>query len=195
MHQQIPLRSIWAVVFLVCSWLWPLSSADARSLREVKYDMHFRQQAELHMPGVDWRLLKAQCFAESNFRERAVSPVGAQGICQFMPATWRDVQRRFPTANDPFDYRQNIQAAAWYMAQLRRAWNTPRPEQDRHSLAMASYNAGLGNIARSQRLCNNAVLFEEIMRCLPQVTGRHHEETDKYVARIWSYWRQLVIFD
>lgn len=145
------------------------------------------------MPGVDWKLLKAQCFAESSFIETAVSPVGAQGLCQFMPGTWEDVQKGLRIQGDPFDATLNIQFAAFYMSGLRRSWSSPRPERDRHNLAMASYNAGFGNLLRAQRLCDGKLLYDEIIVCLPRVTGRHSKETIDYVKKIRRFYIRLLL--
>ena len=141
------------------------------------------------MPFVDWRLLKAQCYQESLLDPLAVSPVGAQGICQFMPATWADM----PIEGSPFTPRLNIHAAAYYMGRLRTGWSSPRPEFDRHSLAMASYNAGFGNLLKAQRLCTGAILYAEIIDCLPDVTGRHSNETITYVERIWGFYLRIKL--
>ena len=78
------------------------------------------------------------------------------------------------------------------MARLRRAWSAPRPEDERHRLAQASYNAGLGNVLRAQRLCGTASIWVEISACLPRVTGaRNARETTTYVQRI-ARWRTML---
>ncbi len=120
----------------------------------------------------------------------AVSPVGAEGIAQFMPGTWRDVSRQMgiPYGISPRDAKWAIDAGAYYMARQRRTWSSPRPDLDRHFLAAASYNAGAGNLLKAQRLCRGAVLYDEIIACLPAVTGRHSRETITYVKRI-QRWR------
>jgi len=75
-------------------------------------------------------LLAAQLQAESGFDPRAVSPAGAQGIAQFMPAT----ARAYGLA-DPFDAPQAIDAQGRLMRDLlRRFGSVP--------LALAAYNAG-----------------------------------------------------
>ncbi len=80
-------------------------------------------------------LISAQIEAESGFDPRAVSPAGAQGIAQFMPATARAYGLR-----DPFDPDQAIQAQAHLMHDLlRRFASVP--------LALAAYNAGEGAVA------------------------------------------------
>ncbi len=131
---------------------------------------------------------------ESHFREQAVSPVGAKGLCQFMDGTWSDVTRQWAFGTqDIFDPRMSINANAFYNNRLYRNWTSPRPEKDRISLMLASYNAGLGNILRAQRLCGGPNGYEDIMRCLPQVTGNNARETIGYVPKTWeNYERQLL---
>ncbi len=145
------------------------------------------------MPGVDWRILKAQCWQESRLVPDAVSPVGAMGLCQFMSGTWAGVigPAKLPPDASAFVPRLSIEAAAFYMGKLRAEWSSPRPEWDRHSLALASYNAGLGHLLTAQRKCNGAVLYDRIVACLPDVTGRHSRETINYVTSIWGWFDKM----
>lgn len=74
------------------------------------------------------------------------------------------------------------------MESLCRQWSSPRPELDRLQLAQASYNAGLGNMLKSQKACGMASRYACVAECLPEVTGQHSAETLQYVERI-SRWR------
>jgi len=56
----------------------------------MQYDTHIQWALSLHFPTLDWRIYKALLWQESRFNAQAVSPVGAQGIAQFMPATWAE---------------------------------------------------------------------------------------------------------
>jgi soluble lytic murein transglycosylase-like protein len=135
---------------------------------------------------------KSQLYQESRLDPAAVSPVGAAGLAQFMPGTWADVARalRIPPGVSPH-HAFAVEAGAWYMARLRRQWSSPRPEEDRHRLAQAAYNAGLGHILAAQRRCGGPNLYSDIIRCLPAITGRHSEETITYVQRI-AKWRAMM---
>lgn len=148
------------------------------------------------MPGVDWYLLKAQCYQESRLNPAAVSPVGAQGICQFMPRTWSDVAIKLdlPPGASAFAPQLAINAAAFYMSRIRAQWSAPRPEPDRHSLALASYNAGIGHILSAQALCGDPSSYSAIIVCLPSVTGKHAKETTGYVELTWSWYRQMKLW-
>ena len=87
--------------------------------------------------GVPLNLLKAMGKAESGFDANAVSPAGAQGVMQLMPATAKSLG-----VEDPFDARSNIMGGAKYIAQKLQQYNGDV------DLALAAYNAGSGNVAK-----------------------------------------------
>lgn len=112
------------------------AAAAASALKpEGKFDRLITEAATKY--GVDVDLIRAVIKAESNFNPRARSPVGAEGLMQLMPALQQDFG-----ITDPFDPRQNVMGGVKYLARL----------LDLHggnvALALASYNAGPGNVAR-----------------------------------------------
>lgn len=78
-------------------------------------------------------------WKESHFNHRAVSPVGALGIAQFMPYTAKE-----RGLADPFDIKQAIPASAHFLSDLRRDFGN-------WGLAAAAYNAGPGRVSRWKR--------------------------------------------
>lgn len=81
--------------------------------------------------GVDAALVAAIIRVESDYRPEAVSPKGAQGLMQLMPAT----SARF-SADDPFDPYENIDTGVRYLAYLFQLFKGDLP------LVLAAYNAG-----------------------------------------------------
>jgi len=86
---------------------------------------------------LDPALIRSVMHTESAFNALAVSPAGAQGLMQLMPALAEELG-----VSDPFDPRQNIMGGA---RQLRRLLDLHRGNL---RLALASYNAGPGAVAR-----------------------------------------------
>ena len=160
------------------------------------YDSDIERAAAQFLPQWDWRWLKAQLFAESELKADAVSPVGAQGIAQFMPGTWDDAAAalHFPATATPFEACCAIRAAAWYMGLLRTKWRSmPRSEDDRRRLAQASYNAGLGNLIKAQKRARGALDYPHIIARLSEVTGHANaHETTTYVERIERVYAELA---
>ncbi|MEK7263660.1 MAG: transglycosylase SLT domain-containing protein, partial [Bacteroidota bacterium] len=62
-----------------------------------RYDDYFRKYSKRFFGiGFDWHVFKAQGIAESNLSPDAKSWVGAVGIMQLMPATYKDIQSALP---------------------------------------------------------------------------------------------------
>jgi len=85
---------------------------------------------------VNPQLVDSVIQVESNYDPLAVSPKGAQGLMQLMPAT----ARRFGVTNS-FDPRQNIEAGVRYLKFLQDTFQDDR-------LAIAAYNAGEKAVAK-----------------------------------------------
>ncbi len=171
------------------------SNSEAASIISNEYDSHFKSAAVFLPKNTDWRLLKAQCYQESRLKPFAKSPVGASGLCQFMPNTWKDLNKKYPELNNIWLPEQSILAAAIYMNQLSRVWKAPRPELDRYKLCLASYNAGAGHLIKAQKLANNSNLYDPVINQLPKVTGKHSKETSTYVHNIVYKWWILLLVD
>ena len=172
-----------------------VDASKLKGLQSIKYDMFFKASMSWHMPQIDWRWLKAQCWQESRFNPKAVSPVGAGGVCQFMPGTFEGVPDSIKQGRDVWDARTNIEAGAWYMNTRYVFWTSPRPQLDRIWLAQACYNAGCGHVLNAQKACGGPSAYNEIIACLPDITGHYSKETISYVKLIDGFRKELGVPD
>jgi hypothetical protein len=100
---------------------------------------YLREAAAAH--GVDLELLQAVIVVESGYKRDAVSPRGALGLMQIMPAAGT----RYANTSDPqrlLDPRTNVQAGARMLADLIRRFG-------RIDAALAAWNAGEGAVRRA----------------------------------------------
>ena len=124
-----------------------------------KYDEMITKAAAKHK--IDAALIKAVIKAESNFNHQAVSPGGAQGLMQLMPATATAMQ-----VEDAFHPEKNIEGGVRYLSYLLRVY------RGNLTLALAAYNAGEGAVAKY----NNRI--------------PPYRETQNYVRRVLSYYNK-----
>lgn len=104
-----------------------------RARTNVLFEPLIRQHATLQ--GIRADLVRAVIQVESAFNPRALSPKGAMGLMQLMPATAAQFGVR-----DPYNPSENIRAGVTYLRQLLDRYD--RDEQ----LALAAYNAGPGAV-------------------------------------------------
>ena len=123
------------------------------------------------MNSVDFELLQALIVAESGFDAQAVSPKGAVGLMQLMPAT----ARRFGVRADKTksieqkltDPKTNISAGTRYLRALMQMF------PGKLELAVAAYNAGEGAVQRAGNQIPN------------------YKETQNYVKTVMQTYRAL----
>jgi len=123
------------------------------------YDAIISQTSQKY--NVDSTLVKAVIKAESNFNHKAVSPVGARGLMQLMPATAASLQ-----VADSFHPESNIDGGVRYLRYLSNLFNGNLP------LVLAAYNAGENTVMRY----NNSI--------------PPYKETRNYVKRVLHYIEQ-----
>ncbi len=103
-----------------------------------------------HAPdiGWDWRLLAAQTFQESRFKNRAKSWAGAAGLLQLMPPTAREFG-----VTDVYNPDQNVAGAVRFLNWLNNYWDDIIvDESERLKFVLASYNTGHGHVQDARRL-------------------------------------------
>ncbi|PJI96927.1 transglycosylase-like protein with SLT domain [Acidovorax sp. 69] len=134
----------------------------APDYKRVKH--HLRAASSKH--GVDYELLQAVIAAESGFDATAVSPKGAVGLMQVMPAT----ANRFGVSTDAkrtveqklADPAVNVPTGTRYLRHLLDLF------PGRMDLAVAAYNAGEGAV---QRAGNQIPAFKETQNYVRTVLG------------------------
>jgi soluble lytic murein transglycosylase-like protein len=104
-------------------------------LNRSAFEDEIRSAAEVFL--VDDALIRAIIHAESAYQPDALSPKGAQGLMQLMPATQEELQ-----IADVFDPLSNIEGGTLYLSRLLNQFD------QNIELAAAAYNAGAGAVNR-----------------------------------------------
>ncbi len=184
--------ALWVLVLLLPSLVFAAVKTSGKKVTNVhssywttEYDHYFRKYTKRYFgPSFNWRWFKAQGIAESGLKPNAESHVGAQGIMQIMPPTFKDIQKRNPVFVSVHEPRWNIAAGIYYDRQLYKNWlKRVESTNDRMAFTFASYNSGLGNALKAwKRGGKVAPPGKQWKKAAPHAPA----ETRGYVARIKS---------
>jgi soluble lytic murein transglycosylase len=135
-----------------------------------------------------WSLAHGIMRQESSFDRAAISPVGARGIMQLMPATARQTADKLSASYDlgrlTSDPSYNITLGSAYFARLMDYWGGYAP------LAVASYNAGIGNVRKW--IANNGDPRQRGVDIVAWIEDIPFQETRGYVQRVLE---NTVVYD
>ncbi|MGE5849018.1 MAG: transglycosylase SLT domain-containing protein [Candidatus Methylomirabilota bacterium] len=136
---------------------------------------------------LDYLLVMAQGYQESQLNQEAKSPVGAIGVMQVMPATGKDM-----AVGDITQIEPNIHAGVKYMRFMMNQFyeNEPMDRVNKGLFTFASYNAGPGRLQQLRKLAAKRgldpnVWFNNVELIAAEKIGR---ETVTYVANIYKYY-------
>jgi len=136
---------------------------------------------------LDWLLMAAQGYQESQLDQAAKSKVGAVGVMQVMPATGKELG-----VGDIAEVEANIHAGIKYMRWMIDNYfgKEPMTNLDKALFAFASYNAGAGRISQlrkeaAKRGLDPNVWFHNVEYVAAEKIGA---ETVTYVGNIYKYY-------
>jgi len=154
---------------------------------ETKYDNIIKDAVLRHFAELltdfspfGWLWIRAQIWQESRFDPNAVSPAGAMGLMQLMPATAKELG-----VTDPFNPVQNINGGVRYLADQYRHLAEIPAHCERIRFALASYNGGRGNV-------NFALVLARDAEGLPGSFKRWRMKGS--LPGQWQLWQYAALF-
>lgn len=169
-------------------------AASSTSVNSISIADHVSEASQRF--GIPEQWIYAVMHTESRGRISAVSPAGAMGLMQIMPATWRGLRARYRLGKNAYDPRDNIHAGTAYLREMYDQFGVPG--------FLAAYNAGPGRYLDYVR--KGRVLPSETRRyaatIMPMIAGRTSNQLavnappiDRAVAKpIAVHWTQSGLF-
>ena len=165
-----------------------------------EYREVFKEAAQKY--DLDWRLLAAIGYQESNWNPRARSPTGVRGLMMLTQRTARQMD-----VTNRLDPEQSIMGGARYFKHVKEKIPERIPEPDRTWLALAAYNVGFGHMEDARKITDHQGAdpdkWIDVMERLPLLSQKAYykytrygyargREPVKYVQNIRSYYDILV---
>jgi membrane-bound lytic murein transglycosylase MltF len=161
------------------------AGSEAERRKFLALVQYFQKYGEKY--DVDWMLMAAQGYQESQLNQNAKSPVGAIGVMQVMPATGKDLN-----VGDIHKVEPNINAGIKYMRWMIDNYygKEPMTNLDKALFAIASYNAGAGRVSglrkeAAKRGLDPNIWFHNVEYIAAEKIGA---ETVTYVSNIYKYY-------
>ena len=147
-------------------------------------------QRAQEVTGIEWRLLAAIAYQESQWDPLATSPTNVRGMMMLT----EDTSAQFKVT-DRLDPAQSIAAGAKLVAQLKRGVPERVPEPDRTWIALSAFNVGMGHVEDARVLAQQQKLnpdsWTDLKKALPQLAK---PEIAAVAKRGFARGGQAVIF-
>jgi membrane-bound lytic murein transglycosylase MltF len=165
---------------------WVKAATSKKELEKFEHTVEFfRKYGDKY--DLDYLLMMAQGYQESQLNQSARSPVGAVGVMQLMPDTGKDMR-----VGDILKLEPNIHAGVKYMRFMMDQFYADEPMDtvNKGLFTFASYNAGPGRIQQLRKLAEKRgldpnVWFNNVEVIAAEKIGR---ETVQYVSNIYKYY-------
>src|SRR5438046_7088071 len=129
--------------------------------------------------GIEWRLLAAVAYQESQWDPLATSETGARGVMQLTEETARHLG-----VGDRLDTKASILAAARYLQMLKSKMPQRIAEPDRTWLALAAFNIGIAHLEDARILAQKQKLnpdhWSDVRKTLPLLAQPEYYESAKF---------------
>ena len=146
------------------------------SSRLPKLESIFREASSFY--GMNWHLLAALGYQESQWNPEAVSPTGVKGLMMLTKPTAKSLG-----VTNRKSVRQNIFAATYYLRILRDNLPASVKEPDRTWMALAAYNVGNAHLEDARilavRMGLNPNYWQSVKRTLPLLAKKIHYQSLK----------------
>jgi membrane-bound lytic murein transglycosylase F len=154
-----------------------LGILQRRAERLAELRRHFHEAQTL--TGIDWRLLAAIGYQESQWNPLATSPTGVRGV---MMLTGQTADRM--GVSNRLDARQSIVGGARYLALMKEALPARITEPDRTWLALAAYNQGQAHMEDARRIAQgrggDPDSWADVKEALPYLSRGTYAKFMKY---------------
>jgi membrane-bound lytic murein transglycosylase F len=135
---------------------------------------------------LDWQLVAAVGYQESQWIPNAQSPTGVRGFMMLTPDTARELGVK--NLDDP---KQSINGGAKYLRYLLDTLPASIQDEDRLYMALAAYNQGIGHLddARSltRRLKGDANSWQDVSKAFPLLAKQEYYSKATYgYSRGWE---------
>jgi membrane-bound lytic murein transglycosylase MltF len=153
-----------------------------------RYKTLFKKYGQTY--SLDWLLLSAQAFQESQLKQQTVSHMGAVGVMQLLPSTAAHPPINIPNIKIADN---NIHAGVKYMRYLIDQYFAKEQIDvlNEQLFALAAYNCGPGNMRKLRRGAMERGLDPNVWFGNVEILAAHHigRETVQYVSNIYMYYR------
>jgi membrane-bound lytic murein transglycosylase F len=166
-----------------------------------RYQAWFEQAGK--KTGMDWRLLAAIGYQESQWNPKAVSPTGVRGLMMLTQAT----MKHMGINKSRHDAQASIEGGARYIARVKKRIPEGIKEPDRTWMALAAYNVGYGHLQDARILAENDGAapdkWIDVKKYLPLLSQKkwyqqtrygyaRGREPVRYVENVRSYYDILI---